>query len=79
MRYNEGVRKPHYARPSVANEAVSRASRRESSRPARAKAPRVLTEDEADILYCEKHKHEKGIPLDKALEELGIDESEVGL
>jgi hypothetical protein len=50
------------------------------SQPARtAIPPRVLTEDEADILYSEKHKHEPGIPLQKALEELGIDESEVGL
>jgi hypothetical protein len=38
-----------------------------------------MTEDEADILYCEKHKHEKGIPLHEALEELGIDADEVGL
>jgi len=40
---------------------------------------RVLTEDEADILYCEKHKHEPRIPLRKVLEKLGIDETEVGL
>ena len=40
---------------------------------------RTITEDQADILYCEKHKHEKGIPLREALRELGIDESEVGL
>jgi hypothetical protein len=38
-----------------------------------------LTEDEADILYCEKHKHEKGVPRKQVLEELGIDGSEVGL
>ncbi|MEX2301867.1 MAG: hypothetical protein WD733_13070 [Bryobacterales bacterium] len=50
-------------------------------KPARSdsKPPRVLTEDEADILYAEKHKQEPGIPLRKALKELGIDESEVGV
>ena len=37
-----------------------------------------MTEDEADILYCEKHKHEEGIPLAEALEELGVHEDEVG-
>ncbi len=39
-----------------------------NNKPSRAsdnKAPRVLTEDEADILYGEKHKHEKGIPWDQ--------------
>ena len=41
--------------------------------------PRTLTEDEADILYCEKHKHEPRIPLRQVLEKLGIDETEVGL
>ena len=67
--------KPRYAQSRA--ETRSRAPVRTRARAE--KAPRVMTEDEADILYCEKHKHEKGIPLDKALEELGIDESEVGL
>jgi hypothetical protein len=29
------------------------------------KAKRVLSEDEADILYCEKHKHERAIPWEQ--------------
>jgi hypothetical protein len=29
------------------------------------KGKRVLSEDEADILYCEKHKHEKAIPWER--------------
>lgn len=29
------------------------------------KGKRVLSEDEADILYCEKHKHEKAIPWEQ--------------
>jgi len=29
------------------------------------KAKRELSEDEADILYCEKHKHEKAIPWEQ--------------
>ena len=41
--------------------------------------PRVMTEDQADIVYCEKHKHEPRIPLRDVLRDLGIDESEVGL
>jgi hypothetical protein len=41
--------------------------------------PRVMNKDEADILYCEKHKHEPGKPLRDVLRKLGIDESEVGL
>jgi hypothetical protein len=38
-----------------------------------------MTEDQADILYCEKHKSEKGIPLKQVLQDLGISEDEVGL
>lgn len=57
----------------------ARASDRKPARDAGKKPPRLLTEDEADILYCEKHKHEPGMPLREALRELGIDESKVGL
>ena len=57
----------------------ARASDRKPARASDKKPPRLLTEDEADILYCEKHKHEPGIPLREALRELGIDESKVGL
>ncbi len=30
----------------------------------------ALTEDEADILYAEKHKHENGIPWDQVKTQL---------
>jgi hypothetical protein len=55
------------------------ASAEKPTRASDKRPPRAMTEDEADILYCEKHKHEPGIPLRQALRELGIDESEVGL
>jgi len=64
---------------SKAARTPSRKSGAVRSRPAGEKTPRLMTEDEADILYCEKHKHEKGVPLKQALEELGIREAEVGL
>ena len=40
-------------------------SKRKAARSSPAKGPRLLTEDEADILYAEKHKDEKGIPWDQ--------------
>ena len=67
------------AASSRVNKTHSRVSRRSHTRPTGESSPRPLTEDEADILYAEKHKNEKGIPLEKALEELGIDADEVGL
>jgi hypothetical protein len=71
------VQSRHHKRAKDSGQASGSPDRK----PARAdsKPPRVLTEDEADILYGEKHKQEPGIPLRKALKELGIDESEVGL
>jgi hypothetical protein len=35
------------------------------SRPPGNRDPRAPTEDEADILYGEKHKNEKGIPWEQ--------------
>ena len=67
------------AASSRVNKTHSRVSRRSHTRPAGESSPRPLTEDEADILYAEKHKNEKGIPLETVLEELGIDAGEVGL
>jgi hypothetical protein len=66
LSYNETKMKAGSAKTSPS------ASRERSgvpkSKPARAstrKGPPVLTEDEADILYGEKHKDEKGSPWDQ--------------
>jgi hypothetical protein len=67
------------AASSRVNKTHSRVSRRSHTRPTGESSPRPLTEDEADIFYAKKHKNEKGIPLDKVLEGLGIDADEVGL
>lgn len=40
-------------------------SNRKAGRDSARKNPRPLTEDAADILYGEKHKHENGIPWDQ--------------
>jgi hypothetical protein len=61
------------------SEAPARASDGKPARGSDAKPKHALTEDEADIRYGEKHKHEPGNPLRQALKELGINESEVGL
>lgn len=36
-----------------------------------------LAEDEADILYCEKHKHEKPESLEFVKEQLGITDDDM--
>jgi hypothetical protein len=41
------------------------ASKRKPARGSASKSPRVINEDEADILYGEKHKDEKGVPWDQ--------------
>ena len=33
-----------------------------------------MTEDEADILYCEKHKNDKRYPLREVLRDFGDDD-----
>ena len=35
-------------------------------------------EDEADLAFIEKHRHEPGLPLEEVLEELGISKEESG-
>lgn len=66
------------AKPTRASMRRAPSSNREATADSK-RTPRVMTEDEADILYCEKHKHEPGKPLRDVLRKLGIDESEVGL
>jgi hypothetical protein len=64
--YNEPGMKAQSAKPSRPSkqENAGRTSRKREQ-GATQKNPRPLTEDEADILYGEKHKDEKGIPWDQ--------------
>ena len=41
------------------------------ARPGRAATARLITEDEADILFAEKHKNDKRYPLRDLIEENG--------
>lgn len=64
--YNETGMKAQSANPSRPSkqENAGRPSRKHEQGSTQ-KNPRLLTEDEADILYGEKHKDEKGIPWDQ--------------
>jgi hypothetical protein len=63
--YNETDMKAQSAKPSPSKqEHAGRSSRKHEQDPTR-KNLHPLTEDEADILYGEKHKDEKGIPWDQ--------------
>ena len=66
LSYNETKMKADSAKTSrSASRERSGASKSKPARASTRKGPRVLTEDEADILYGEKHKDEKGIPWDQ--------------